>query len=140
MRDLANHLNVLPAIAPAAAVTNTNPIVGPWIDRAGYESLMFAIQAGALFAGSAFAVTVDVADLLDKSDAITAPASKLTGTFAQAAFAAADTGKTRKIGYVGTRRYVRLTVTPTVNGGASYVSALAILSDARFSPTPNPPA
>ena len=141
MRDLANHVHPVRAISPAAATTDNTPIVSSIVDTAGYSSLAFILNLGALAdADATFAVTVDHGDDPALTDAAAVPADKLTGTLALAGFTFADDNKLRKIGYVGSKRYVRLTITPANNTGSTFVSAIALLGDSRFSPTPNPPA
>lgn len=140
MRDLANSLHVKRAISPAAAVTDNTPFVSQIIDRLGYESLMFGILIGALAdADATFAVLVEHGDVSNLSDAAAVPDSQLTGTEALAGFTFAADDSCRKIGYVGPKRYVRMTITPANNTGAANVSAMAILSGSRYAPTPNPP-
>lgn len=135
MRDLANSISVKRAISPAAAVTDNTPIVSQIIDHAGYQSLMFAISTGVLAdADATFTALVEHGDAANLSDAAAVPNSQLTGTEAAASFTFAHDNQTRKIGYVGSKRYVRLTITPANNTGDAFVSAVAILSDARFSP------
>ena len=141
MRDLANHIHPVRAISPAAAVADNTPLVSSIIDLAGYSSLVFLIILGAIAdADATFAVTVDHGDDPALADAAAVPADKLTGTLAQAGFRYDDDNKLRKIGYVGSKRYVRLTITPTSNAGNAFVSAVALLGDARHTPTSNPPA
>ena len=70
------------------------------------------------------------------SDAAAVPAGILTGTLASASFDSAAANKVRKIGYVGSKRFVRLKITPTGNGAASFVSAVAVLGMSRYDPTP----
>jgi len=136
MRDLANHIEVRRAISPAAAIADNTAAVSQIIDRAGFDMLVFAILIGALAdADATFAVTVDHGDEADLSDAAAVDASNLTGTTASASFNFGDDDKVRKIGYVGSKRYVRLTVTPSNNAGNAFISAVAILSDARYAPT-----
>ena len=149
MRDLANHLSVKRAISPAAAITDNTAIVSQIIDKAGFESLMFAILIGALVdADATFTVLVQHGDQANLSDAADVPDSQLTGTEAAAGFTFAADDSTRKIGYVGPKRYVRLTITPAGNSGNVFVSAAAILSDTRYwpvayaapsTPSPDPP-
>lgn len=140
MRDLANSLHVLRAISPAAAISDNTAWTSQIIDLAGYEGLMFAIAIGALpDADATFAVLVQHGDASNLSDAADVPDAQLTGTEALAGFTFAADDKTRKIGYVGSKRYVRMTITPANNSGASFVSALAILGYSRHRPTPNPP-
>lgn len=133
MRDLANHLEVRRAISPAAATTDNTAFVSQIIDLAGFSSLVFAIVLGALAdADATFTVLVEHGDQANLSDAAAAPDTSLTGTEADAGFTFADDNKVRKIGYVGSKRYVRLTITPANNSGNVFLSAIAILSDARY--------
>jgi len=135
MRDLANHLTVKRAISPAAAVTDNTAFVSQIIDRAGYESLMFAIATGSLAdADATFTALVEHSDNSNFSESAAVPDSQLTGTEADASFTFAADDATRKIGYVGGKRYVRLTITPAANTGNAFVAAVAILSHPRFAP------
>lgn len=136
MRDLANHIEVRRAISPAAATTDNTAYVSQIIDLAGYQSLAFAILLGALAdADATFAVLVEHGDAANLSDAAAVPDANLTGTEASAGFIFSDDNKVRKIGYVGSKRYVRLTITPANNSGNVFLAAVAILSGARHSPT-----
>ena len=140
MRDLANHLHLKRAISPAPAVTDNTPIVSQIIDRLGYDKLVFAILLGALADTDAtFVVLVEHGDAANLSDAAAVPDAQLTGTEALAGFTFADDDKVRKIGYVGPKRYVRLTITPAGNAGNALIAAVAILAAGRYGPTPNPP-
>jgi len=141
MRDLANHIHPVRAISPAAAVADNTPIVSTIVDTAGYSSLAFLIILGQIADTDAtFAVTLDHGDDPALADAVAVPDDKLTGTKALAGFKFDDDNKLRKIGYVGSKRYVRLTITPANNTGTAFISAVALLGDSRFAPTPNPPA
>ena len=60
----------------------------------------------------------------------------LVGTLAAMAMTQADDTECRKIGYVGAKRYVRLTLTPTGNAaGAIPIAAIALLGNPASSPT-----
>lgn len=136
MRDLANHLEVRRAISPAAATTDNTPYVSQIIDLAGFSRLVFAILLGSLAdADATFVVLVEHGDAANLSDAVPVPDANLTGTEASAGFTFADDNKVRKIGYVGSKRYVRLTITPANNTGNVFLSAVAILSGGRYGPT-----
>jgi hypothetical protein len=136
MRDFANHIELRRAISPAAATADNTALVSQIIDRSGFEKLAFAILVGGLAdADATFAVKVEHGDEADLSDAADVPATNLTGTTASAGFTFADDDKVRKIGYVGSKAYVRLTVTPTGNAGNAFIAACAILSGSRYSPT-----
>jgi hypothetical protein len=86
-----------------------------------------------------FAVTIQEGDQANLSDAATVAAADLNGTPALASFQFDDDNETRKIGYVGNKRYVRLTITPSNNTGNFFASAIAILGGAWQKPTLNPP-
>lgn len=138
MRDLANHLTFKRAISPQAARTDNTPIVSQIIDTAGFEKMCFALNIGAnTDTNATFAVLVEHGDAANLSDAAAVPDAQLTGTEAAASFTAADDdNSTRKIGYVGSKRYVRLTITPSGNdSGNIFVTALAVLSASRYWPS-----
>ena len=64
----------------------------------------------------------------------------LTGTEVLASFQFDDDNETRKIGYVGTQRYLRATITPANNAaGNIFVAAIWILGKPNRQPTANPP-
>lgn len=136
MRDQANNLTVRPVIAPAANTDlGTTPLVGTVIDRAGYESLTYAIITGTLSdANATYAVLVEESDEDDANFTAVADAD-LIGTEAAAAFNYGDDGETRKIGVVNNKRYTRLTITPTgADSGNSPIAAVAILGRPHSAP------
>ena len=135
MRDLANHIAVRRAISPVSVADNTAQ-VSQIVDLAGFDKAMFAIAIGSVAdADATFAVLVQHGDQANLSDAADVPDSQLTGTEAAAGFKFDSDDQTRKIGYVGPKRYVRLTITPANNSGAALISAVAILSGGRYVPT-----
>ena len=141
MRDLISNLHLKRAIAPAAAVSDNTAFVSQIIDVQGYDSLTFAILAGSLAdADATFTTLVEHGDAANLSDAAAVADADLVGTEALASFTFADDNKVFKIGYRGLKRYVRLTITPANNSGASYIAALAILDHAAYQPAANPPA
>jgi hypothetical protein len=142
MRDDLNHLHFVPAIAPVAARTDNTAIVSAIIDRRGYESLTFAIVTGTnTDANATFAVLVEDGDDNDLGDDGAAVADEhLVGTEALAGFTFSDDVECRKVGYIGLKRYVRLTITPTGNdSGNIFVAAIAVLGRPHNMPTANPP-
>lgn len=139
MRDTITSIHPLRAISPQSVTDNT-VLTSQTIDRQGYESLSFVIATGALSdADATFAVSVEHGDLANMSDAAAAAAADLIGTAADAGFTFADDDETRKIGYKGTKRYVRIKITPSNNSGAANVAAVAVLGHPHIAPTANPP-
>lgn len=133
MKDLANRLRFTVAIPVGTSVADNTPTASAWIDRQGFESLAFVIQTGVLLdADATFAVTVQHADLPDFSDATATGDYDLVGA---ANFTFADDNVVKKVGYIGNRRYARITVTPANNSAAAPFSALAILGAAARKPS-----
>lgn len=140
MKDLHNSINPKPSINPQTSATNA-AIVGAIIDRQGYDSVSYLIHYGALFAGSSFAVTMEHGDDPALADTAAVAAADLIGTLALAGGTQAGglANTTKKVGYKGSKRYTRLTVTPSANGATSVLSAAAVLAHASQKPTANPP-
>lgn len=141
MRDLMNTVHPLAAIPPVAARTDNTAIVSNIIDTRGFNSMTWLILTGAnTDTNATFAVTMDHGDAANLSDAAAVPAADIVGTLALAGFDFADDNETRKVGYAGSKRYVRLTITPSGNdAGNIFLAAIALLGDPALAPTPNPP-
>ena len=139
MRDAAHNLHILRAIAPTSVADNTAQ-VGQIIDTKGFRSLTFAIATGAIAdVDATFTVLVDHGDQANLADAAAVADADLIGLETQAGFQFDDDNETRKIGYVGSKRYARLTITPVNNASAALLSAIAILGNPQEAPTANPP-
>ncbi len=139
MRDLHNNIHVARAISPVSVADNTAQ-VSQIIDRQGYESLEFVIATGSLAdADATFVVLVEDSDDSGLSGSRAVPDAELLGTEVQAGFQFDDDNEVRKIGYLGDKRYVRLTITPANNSGASLIAAVAVLGHPSYTPTINPP-
>lgn len=140
MRDLMNNIHPRRAIDPVVGAADNTAQVSQIIDRQGFESLTFLIATGAVAdADATFTVLVEDGDAANLSDAAAVADSDLIGTEALASFTFADDNETRKIGYKGTKRYVRLTITPANNAGTWPVAAIAVLGHPNQAPTANPP-
>jgi hypothetical protein len=140
MRDLMNNIDVKRAISPVSVADNTAQ-VSQIIDRRGFDSLTFVIALGSLVdADATFTVLVEHDDAAGFGTATAVPASELVGTTTLASFQFDDDHKCRKIGYVGNKRYVRMTITPANNSSSALIAAVAILSHAAQQPLSNPPA
>lgn len=140
-RDLCNNVHPVPLFAPKAAVTDNTAQVSAIIDTKGYESCTLLLVTGVLSDTDAtFTVLVEDGNNSGLSDNAAVPDKHLIGTEALAGFTFADDTECRKIGYVGPKRYVRVTVTPANNTGNLFLSGIALLGHPRDAPTPNPPA
>ena len=139
MKDLMNKIHVKRAISPVSVADNTAQ-VSQIIDRQGYESVTYAIATSSLAdADATFTVLLEEGDDAALADAAAVADADLLGTEALAGFTFGDDDETRKIGYIGSKRYTRLTVTPAANASAAVIAAVAILGHPQIVPTPNPP-
>jgi hypothetical protein len=148
-RDGASTIHPKPLFPPQAARTDNTAIVSRIIDMQGFQSATFVLETGTnTDTNATFAVLVEDGNTVDSiaaptalSDAAPVEDKYLIGTEALAGFTAADDdNKCRKIGYVGSKRFVRLTVTPSGNdSGNIFLAGVAILGHPANAPTPNPP-
>lgn len=141
MRDNISNMQVKRAISPVSGGANDTPVVSQIIDRQGFDSLAFLIATGSVAdADATFTVLVEHGDDSGLSDAAAVGDSELvsqtdgTAPEAAASFQFDDDNEVRKIGYLGTKRYVRLTITPANNAGAWLIAALAVLMNAEHKP------
>jgi hypothetical protein len=139
MRDEASYMQVKRVISPAVVTDNT-AIVGQVIDRQGYDALTYIIATGTLADDDAtFTVLLEESDqsgsgfaAVDDKDMISQSAG--SAPEAAASFGAADDHEVRKIGYIGNKRYTRLTITPANNTGNAPIAAVAVLARAEQKP------
>ena len=133
-RDLHNNILMKRAISPVV-VTNNTAQVSQIIDTRGFQSLEFVIDTGTISdADTTIVALVEDGDNSALSDAAAVVDAELLGTEAAASFQFDDDDEVRKIGYIGNKRYVRLTLTPANNTGNIPVSAMAILANPYDAP------
>jgi hypothetical protein len=134
MRDLHSNIDVRRAISPVSVTDNTAQF-SQIIDRVGFESLEFCIATGSIAdADATFTVLVEHGDAATLSDAAAVPDDSLISTEAVASFKFDSDDSTRRIGYIGGKRYVRLTITPGNNTSAALISAVAVLGHPIIGP------
>jgi len=139
MKDLMNTVNVKRVLSPVS-VADTTAQVGQIIDRKGFESLTYVIATGSIAdADATFTVLLEESDASDMTGAAAVADADLLGTEALAAFQFDDDNETRKLGYIGSKRYTRLTITPVGNASAALLAAVAVLGHPQIAPTANPP-
>lgn len=141
-KDLHNNIHPKRGLSPVVAGTDNTPYVSQIIDTAGYESVEFVLMIGAnTDADATFTVLFEDGDNASLNDNAAVADEFLLGTEAQASFQFDDDNECRKIGYLGVKRYCRVTVTPANNGaGNIYMSGVWLLGHPKTAPTSNPPA
>lgn len=133
MRDLISNIQVKRGLSPVSVSDNTAQ-VSQIIDVQGYDSCSFIILTGSLAdADVTFTVLLEEGDASNLSDAAAVAdadmVSQTSGTAPETAAAftfAADDG-VRKLGYIGKKRYVRLTITPANNASAAVLAVGVLL-------------
>lgn len=138
MRDLMNRLHVAPAFAPKAAVTDNTAQVSTVADLKGFGSAMLAYILG-VNADTDMTYTLLIEDSDDNVTFAAVDDAYLNGTEVLGGADFGDDGETRKIGYVGIKRYLRATITPANNTGNVFIGGMWVLGHPGRQPTPNPP-
>ncbi|MDL1909705.1 hypothetical protein FBQ81_03275 [Chloroflexi bacterium CFX6] len=134
MKDLHNSVKISRAISPAS-VADTTPQVSQILDTANYAANELAILTGSIAdADATFTVLMEEGDQSNLSDAAAVADTDLLGTEAEAGFQFDDDNETRKIGYIGSKRYIRATITPVNNASAALLAAAWVQAGARKSP------
>ena len=140
-RDMRDNVNPKRGISPAAAVTDNTAFVSQIFDTQGYESATFFILTGSLAdADATFAVLIEDGNQANLSDNAAVAANFLNGTVALAGFDFSKDDSVFDIGYVGPKRYVRVTITPANNTGNAFVAGMWLGGHPHLKGTPNPPA
>ena len=104
------------AIAPAAAVTNNTPFVSSILDTDTMGSATFSANFGAVGNGT-FTASIQSGNQSNLSDA--ANETNIIGSLTLAPSA----NETWKLGYIGSNRYIQVTITPVGNSGNIFLSA-----------------
>lgn len=134
MRDLHNQIKCSLAEPPVAAVTDNTAFVSTILDTAGFSSAEFVGILGTITdADATFTVLVEDGNDSGLSDAAAVDDLHLLGVEAMG-LDFADDNKVFKIGYVGPKRYVRVTVTPANNVGNIFFAAVWIQGHPRVLP------
>lgn len=141
-RDDYNPFAFLRGISPVTQTNSSSALVSQIIDMQSYLSCIFIVAVGTFSdADATSTVLLEEADASDMSGAnAVADADMLpsgTGQEASTAFIFSDDNIVRALGYVGTKRYIRLTITPANNDSGSLPISVTVLARKRFQGTGN---
>lgn len=142
-RDLHHNVEVRRVIAPVAIGANATK-TGKIIDRAGYSGVEFIASYGAVTTtGSVCTLVVFEGDVTGTMTSVAD--ADLLGTEALASLLAATprtSGSTKnvskKVGYKGSKRYVRVDAVGSGTTSVGCVSVEALLFNPAIAPTDNP--
>lgn len=137
--ELHNNIAAQRVISPVAVGTTGTGVTGKIIDRRGYRGVEFLCGYGSITATSAtFTVTMKEGDVTGTLTSV-ADADML-GSEANAGIAAAATrtsgvskNVTKRVGYIGIKRYVQVNIKSTVTAGTP-VHCDAILHGPSLAP------
>lgn len=132
-RDAVSRSVLKTMIAPIAATDDT-PLVSAIIDVRGAKSVLLGILTGILAdAAATFTPLLEEGDDAALADAAAVAdadmISQTSGTAPEtaAAFTQAHDSQVRKLGYIGSKGYIRLTITPAGNASSAPIAAFAEL-------------
>jgi len=135
LREVHRTLKMSVGIEPQA-LNGTNDLVGEIIDTIEFDSLEFVLLTDAIAVGDLDAQLKleegDDAGLSDASDVT--DTDDLAGLPADTAIDETDDKVTKKIGYLGNKRFVRATLVVSTNAGTDVMSCLAIQGHAHAAP------
>jgi hypothetical protein len=134
--ELHNNVKVSRAISPVAAGTGNTPYVSEILDTANFQNNELMIMIGAnTDANATFTVLLEEGDVSTLTDNAAVADADMIGTEVLASFDYGDDNETRKLGYIGNKRYIRATITPAGNdSGNIYFAAVWVQSGARKAP------
>lgn len=135
MKDLHYNVKYSRALSPVAAVTNNTAYVSEILDTANFTANELIIITGSLAdADATFTVLLEEGAASNLSDNTAVADGDMLGTEAGASFTFANDDTTKKLGYIGSKRYIRATITPANNTGNAYVAAVWAQAGARVVP------
>jgi hypothetical protein len=145
MKDNTTNVVLKRVISPVSVADNTAQ-VGQIIDRQGFDSVTYGILTGSLAdVDATFTVLLEESNDPAMSGAVPVADADMISQGAglpeaDASFTFAADDQVRKLGYIGNRRYTRLTITPGANASAAVLAAFAMLSNPDRSPVTQPTA
>lgn len=140
MRDEFSCINPKRGISPAVVTNADTAFVSQILDTQGLKSATFVLLTGALTdADVTFTVLAEEGDNSALSDNTAIADANLLGTEVLATPLFSDGNKCFKLGFIDTKRYIRVTVTPSGNNAGSVNLAGVWITESLIEPAANPP-
>ena len=118
MKDLHSGLGVIQALAPAVVAATATATA---IDLQGFNSALVVVNTGAIAGSGDYTTKLQESDTTTGGDFTDVAEGDLIGSFP----ASLEAGSVVKVGYRGTKRYIR-TVT-TKNSGTSIAAGIVVV-------------
>lgn len=137
--DMHSDLGLAVAFEPKAAVTDNTAQVSTILDMQGKLSAELILITGTdADADATFTVLLEESAASNMASQNAVADDDLLGTEALAGYTFADDFEPRKLGYRGSKRYIRATVTPANNTGNVFLAGVWAFKTTE-GPEPNPP-
>jgi len=134
LRDLYSNLKVI--AATVSMLSDDTAVASPIVDTREYQSVLFVVQTGTLAdANATFAAVMAESAASNMAGSNAVDDADMIGLETGVSFIFSDDDFEGKIGYIGNKRYVQLTITPTGNTGAAPISIVALGVPHRFPAT-----
>jgi len=135
MRDLFSNVKIATLWDPIDLGSGNTEKVSEIIDLQGFDSCVIHLAFGSIAdADATFTVLVEEGNSATLTDNAAVADADLIGTEVGATPLFSNDNTGFKIGYVGAKRYIRVTLTPAANTGAILTSAVAILGNPNQAP------
>lgn len=130
-RDLVDNVKITQAIGPQAILAGNGTLTGATLDTQGFDSTVVAIYSGTITDGTG-TPTVYEGDASNMSDEAAVAAGDLIGSLT--AFASTDDNVTKKVGYRGSKRYIRVKLVGAGQTTGGFYGAVYVQGHARNNP------
>jgi hypothetical protein len=129
MFDFASDLGLKTGLAPVSVSDNTAQ-VSSIMDLQNKRAVDYLILTGSIAdADATFTVLVEESNASDMSGAVAVDDANLIFLENAAGFKFDDDSEVRKIGYRGSKRYIRVTITPANNASAALLAGIWVWRD-----------
>lgn len=140
MRDEFNCINPKRGISPQVQTNADTAFVSQILDTQGLKSATFILALGSITdTNVTFTVLAEEGDNSALSDNSAIADANLLGTEALATPLFSDDNKVFKLGFIDTKRYIRVTVTPSGNNSGDINICGIWLTEPEIQPAANPP-
>lgn len=133
--DLNSEIHCIRSIEPRVIMAGNATYTGQTIDRKGYESLDHVVIAGALTDATYTCTVYESNDSGMSGEAAVADADLIGQTNGFGFDYSTEDNAVKKVGYKGSKRYVRLKIVQAAATTGGYICAVAVQGKPRFLPT-----
>jgi len=131
-KDITTRINGTTSL-PIITITSNGTANGSVIDMFGYDAINFDFLSGNAI-GADVTVTMEHDDDAGFATAVAVPSKFIIGELPSFLIAGAETNTVKSVGYVGKKRYVRVSITSANYAADTQIAGIANRGDARVNP------